>query len=164
MTPSPPIEIRKSKIENFFSHPWCLLLSRLLLAAVMIGAALPKLADPPGFAQSIHAYRILPLALVPPLALLLPWVELLAALGLLLGFARRGGALLILAMMLVFCGALGFNLARGNPVDCGCFGAATAPRTKEQRLFDMKLALLRDLGLALLALHAIWGEGRKPDA
>jgi uncharacterized membrane protein YphA (DoxX/SURF4 family) len=156
-----PIENRKSKIENALLHPWTLRISRWLLAAVMIGAAIPKLADPPGFAQGIFAYRILPMAAVLPLALMLPWLELLTALALALGLAQRSAAGLILAMMLAFSAGLGLNLARGNPVDCGCFGPSKVVKTKDQRLFDMKLAILRDLGLAVLAAHAIWGAGRR---
>lgn len=149
------------RLRPALGHPWTLRLSRWLLAGVMAAAALPKLADPPGFAQSVSAYGLLPLAAVLPLALVLPWLELLAALALAAGPARRAAAGLVLAMMLAFMGALGLNLARGNPVDCGCFGGARAQRTRAERLVDMKLALLRDLGLALLALHAAWGAGRR---
>ena len=139
-------------------HPWTLRVSRGLLAVVMLSAAIPKLVDPPGFAQSIFAYGLVPMAWAPPLALVLPWLEGLTALGLVMGIARRAAAALILGLMLLFIGALGINLVRGNPVDCGCFGAASpgkAPKTRDQRLDDMKLALLRDVGLALLALHAL---------
>ncbi len=139
----------------FLMHPWTLRSSQGLLAVVMLSAAIPKFMDPPGFAQSIFAYGLIPLAWTPPLALLLPWIEGLTALGLVVGIARRGAATLILGLLLMFIGALGINLIRGNPVDCGCFGAAATLKTREQRLDDMKLALLRDLGLALLALHAL---------
>ena len=144
-------------------HPLVLRLSRIVLAAVMLFAAIPKLGDPPGFAQTIFAYGMLPMALVAPVALTLPWLEALTALGLVLGVARRSTAALILALMLAFMGGLGFNLAKGNPVDCGCFGASKVQKTRDQRLFDMKMALLRDLGLALLALHTLLAPERKPE-
>lgn len=129
----------------------------------MLFAAVPKIIDPPGFAQSIFAYGLLPMAFVAPLALTLPWLEALTALGLVLGVARRSAAAVILSLLLIFIGGLGFNLARGNAVDCGCFGTSKVQRTKEQRLFDMKLALLRDLGLALLALQVLWASKRGPE-
>lgn len=144
-------------------HPLVLRVSRWVLAGVMLFAAVPKLADPPGFAQTIFAYGLLPMALVAPLALTLPWLEALAALGLVLGVARRSAAALILFLMVVFMGGLGFNLAKGNPVDCGCFGASKVQKTRDQRLFDMKMAMLRDLGLALLALHSLLAPERKPE-
>jgi uncharacterized membrane protein YphA (DoxX/SURF4 family) len=148
---------------NWLAHPLLLRISRGVLAVVMLLAAVPKLMDPPGFAQAVFAYGLLPMALVAPLALTLPWLEALTALGLVLGVARRSAAALILFLMLVFMGGLGFNLAKGNPVDCGCFGASKVQRTRDQRLFDMKLALLRDLGLALLALHALLAPTRTPE-
>ncbi len=148
---------------NWLVHPLVLRLSRWLLAAVMLFAAVPKLLDPPGFAQAVFAYGLLPMALVAPLALTLPWLELLTALGLVFGVARRSAAALILVLMVVFTAGLGFNLAKGNPVDCGCFGTAKVQKTKDQRLFDMKMALLRDLGLALLALHGALAQTSKPE-
>lgn len=150
-------------MSSWLHHPLALRASRIVLAAVMLFAAVPKLVDPPGFAQTIFAYGLLPMALVAPLALTLPWLEALTALGLVLGVARRSAAALILFLMLVFIGALGFNLAKGNPVDCGCFGASKVQKTKDQRLFDMKMAMLRDLGLALLALHALLAPARKQE-
>lgn len=146
---------------SWLHHPLALRASRIVLAAVTLFAAVPKLVDPPGFAQTVFAYGLLPMALVAPLALTLPWLEALTALGLVLGVARRSAAAWILVLMLVFIGALGLNLAKGNPVDCGCFGASKVQRTRDQRLFDMKMAILRDLGLALLALHALRAPERK---
>lgn len=147
---------------SWLAHPLVLRVSRIVLATVMLMAAIPKLMDPPGFAQAVYAYGLLPMALVAPLALTLPWLETLTALGLVLGVARRGAAILILLLMLVFLGGLGVNLTKGNPVDCGCFGASKVQKTREQRLFDMKLAMLRDVGLALLALHALLAPPREP--
>lgn len=145
----------------WLGHPWVLRLSRWGLAAVMLGAAIPKIMDPPGFAESIHAYRIVPMAWLGPVALTLPWLEAITALGLMAGLARRSAAVLILSLLAAFIGGLSLNLLRGNPVDCGCFGVSAVQKTREQRLLDMKLEILRDLGLALLALHAI--AGREPE-
>lgn len=148
---------------SWLIHPLLLRISRGVLAIVMIWAAVSKLGDPPGFAQTIFAYGLLPMTLVAPMALTLPWLEALTALGLVLGVARRSAAALILMMMLAFMGGLGFNLAKGNPVDCGCFGASKVQKTREQRLFDMKMVMLRDLGLALLALHTLLAPAGKPE-
>lgn len=132
-------------------HPGFVWGARLILVVVLVAAALPKLWDPPAFAQAIHAYQLAPRTLVAPLALGLPWLELLLALGLLLGPFRRIAALWVLGLMLAFTLGLGINLYRGNPVDCGCFGASQ-PKSRDARLVDMRWAILRDLGLALLAL------------
>lgn len=151
-----------SRLAGFAAHPWTLRLGAWLLGGVMLGAALSKIADPPGFMRSIHPYHLLPDGLLAPLALTLPWLESLCGLALILGPARRGAAALTLALMVVFLGALGLNRLRGNPVDCGCFGGSHAPRTREERLRDMDLAMLRDLGLALLALNLLLPRRARP--
>lgn len=144
-------------------HPWALRLSGAVLGAVFLIAAWSKVADPPGFAQALHGYRLLPEALLNPVALALPWLEGLAGLALLLGPGRRSAALAALALLLAFMAALGWNLALGNPVDCGCFGASPASLAPDARLADMRLALLRDAGLALLALHLLVASGPRRD-
>lgn len=136
-------------------HPWTLRISAWILGATFLVAALPKIADPPGFAEALHAYKLLPAALLSPIALTLPWLELLMALALISGWARRGAGLLSLALLLLFMGALAINLARGNPVDCGCFGTHVTTRSVTERLTGMRWDLLRDGCLALLALTAI---------
>ena len=139
-------------------NPWALRLSAWILGGFFLAAAYPKLADPPGFAEALQGYALLPAAALAPLALLLPWVEALAGLALLTGIARRSAALLALALLLVFTGALTLNLARRHPVDCGCFGASRQPKTPDERLRAMRWDLARDLALVLLALHGVLGR------
>ena len=84
---------------------------------------------------------------------MLPWLELWIALALIAGFARRSAALIAFALLAVFIGALAINLARGNPVDCGCFGTHANTRSIADRLMDMRLDLVRDALLALATEH-----------
>jgi putative oxidoreductase len=116
-----------------------------------VAAAIPKIADPPAFAHMIYNYRLVPGALVNGLALLMPWLELFVGLFLILGVWRREAALLAALLLVVFMGAIGWNLARGHAVDCGCFDVRSAGKTPEQLLTEMKWVLLRDVGLLLLA-------------
>ena len=147
-------------MNGWLRNPWVLRLSAWILGGTFLAAAWPKLADPPAFAQALHAYRLLPDAALAPLALTLPWLEGILALALISGLARRSAALAALALLLAFTGALALNLARGNPVDCGCFGSAQ-PRSADERLADMRLAIGRDVLLALLALHLLAASRRK---
>lgn len=132
--------------------PWGQRLCAWILGATFLAAALPKIADPPGFLEAIHAYRLVPEGALPPMALTLPWLELLLALALISGLLRRSAAWAAFALLLVFIGALGIDLARGIPVDCGCFGAAPVARSVADRLAGMRLDLARDALLALVAL------------
>jgi putative oxidoreductase len=124
---------------------------QIAVGAVFVAAAIPKIADPPAFAHMIYNYRLVPGALVNGLALLMPWLELLVGLFLILGVWRREAALLAALLLVVFMGAIGWNLARGHAVDCGCFDVRSAGKTPEQLLTEMKWVLLRDVGLLLLA-------------
>jgi len=122
---------------------------------VFVAAALPKIADPPAFAHMIYNYRMVPGALVNALALVMPWIELVVGILLIVGVWRREAALVAVLLLLVFLVAIGWNLARGHPIDCGCFDVRSAGKTPEQMLSDMKWVLLRDVGLLLLAVQVL---------
>ena len=148
-------------MTRWFSHPWLTIRVQLALGALFVIAAIPKIADPPSFAHMIYNYRIVPAQLINLMALTMPWVELLAGLALIAGVWRRAALLLIAAMLLVFITAIGINLARGNAIDCGCFNVADAGKTHEQRIFDMKLDIWRDLGMLLMVAQVGWARGRE---
>lgn len=119
-----------------------------------------KIADPPGFAHEIHNYALLPERLVNPAALILPWLEVVTGLALFLGVWRRSAAAIFAVLLVVFIGALSINLGRGRPVDCGCFGTSSVPRTGAERLAEMKVAIGRDVLLLLLAGQILWAVPR----
>lgn len=141
-------------MRTWLRHPWATLAARLILGLVFIAAALPKVADPPGFAKAIWAYGLFPAWSLHPLALVLPWLELFCGLALCLGFWLRAAAIWVGALLLSFCLALAINLARRHPVDCGCFGAS-APKTKAEQLTDMRWLVLRDAALLLLVTQLL---------
>jgi uncharacterized membrane protein YphA (DoxX/SURF4 family) len=148
-------------VRRWFLHPWLTLRAPLALGAVFLAAALPKIADPPAFAKAIWAYRLFPGAGVHAAALLLPWLELLCGLALILGVKVREAASWTMVLLLAFLLSLSVDLARGVPVDCGCFGPGHPQRTREERLAAMRLDLLRDLGLLLLALQVLAANGTR---
>ena len=53
------------------------LVARLVLAGTFVMAALPKIKDPVGFAESVSAFRIIGPELSNWVALFLPWLELI---------------------------------------------------------------------------------------
>jgi uncharacterized membrane protein YphA (DoxX/SURF4 family) len=128
---------------------------RVLLGSIFIYAAWGKIFDAPAFAQAIWNYKLIPLALIHPLALFVPWMEAVIGLALISGICRKGGALLAAWLLLVFMLAISIDLARGISINCGCFSTIDVPQTYEQGIWLMKVDLLRDLGLMLLALHVL---------
>lgn len=143
-----------------FTHPWLTVRTQIALGLFFVVAALPKIADPPSFAHMIYNYRILPGPLVNLSALVLPWAELLMGLALVCGIWRRSAALLVGALLVVFIVAISVNLLRGNAIDCGCFDVADAGKSVEERIRDMWVVLLRDVGMLLLVAQGLLGARR----
>jgi hypothetical protein len=128
---------------------------QIALGAVFVASALPKISDPPAFAHMIYNYRLVPGGLINGMALVMPWVELVAGATLILGVWKREAALVVGALLLVFVVALGVNLARGHAVDCGCFSVRSAGKTHDEMLSDMRWVLIRDVGLLLLTAQVL---------
>ncbi len=100
---------------------WIAFACRLAVGGVFLVACWDKLMDPAGFAKAIHNYRLVPWALLHPWANFLPVLELTAGAALVLGLARRGAALVLGGLTLVFIVAIASALVRGLDISCGCF-------------------------------------------
>jgi len=138
-------------MKRWLLHPWLTTRSQIALGLVFVIAALGKIQDPPAFAKAIWNYQLAPIWSIHPAALVLPWLELFCGIALCLGLWVRTTTLWILGLLTVFTLALSINLARHRPVDCGCFSLAGPAKTEAERLVDLRWAILRDLGLMLLA-------------
>ena len=113
------------------------------LALVFLYAGALKLADPMAFAVIIEAYGLVPDALLMPLAVVLPLLEVMAAIGLV--FDLRGSLATITGLLVLFIAVLGYGVWMGLDVDCGCFG----PEDPEGRAYaGIRPALQRDFVLA----------------
>lgn len=151
-------------LGDLLTSPWITVRARIALGLIFIVAALPKIVDPPSFAHAVYNYRILPGALVNLVALTLPWLELLSGLALVLGLVPRGASIVIGGLLLVFLGGISLNLARKNPIDCGCFDPKAAGKSREERLSDMRFVLVRDVGMLLLVAQSLAAAKREEAA
>jgi putative oxidoreductase len=149
-------------VKRFLAHPWLTIRVQIALGAIFIIAALPKIADPPSFAHMIYNYRLVPSPLINISALVMPWVELLAGLALILGAWKAAARTVVAIMLAVFIVAISINLFRDNAIDCGCFNVADRGKTHEQRIFDMKVDVFRDLGMLLMA-GQLWYAGKREE-
>jgi uncharacterized membrane protein YphA (DoxX/SURF4 family) len=104
---------------------WSFLAARLFMGFIFIYASIDKIAQPAAFAKDIYNYQILPDALINLTALVLPWLELFLGLCLLAGIWMPGAVLAVNGLLIVFLGALVFNMARGLDVNCGCFNVGS---------------------------------------
>jgi len=125
--------------------PVVTLLCRWTVGLIFLYASLDKLHHPDAFAQVIANYRLVPIPLLHAFAGYLPVLEAVTGLTLILGWQRRGAALLATLMTVMFMAAIGTALARDLDISCGCF------HTEGGHGVGLDL-LLRDTLLLLLAL------------
>ncbi|QDV89408.1 Methylamine utilization protein MauE [Phycisphaerae bacterium RAS2] len=93
------------------------------VAGVFLYAGFEKIVEPRQFVIAISNYRIVPERGLNAMALILPWLECLAAVALILPATRRAGAILICGMLVMFIIAVSYSaLYKGLNIDCGCFG------------------------------------------
>lgn len=114
-------------------------IARIGLGVLFAVAAVGKLQDPAQLAEDIANYRVVPAALVGPLTVTLPGVELVVGALLMLGVYTRAAACLAAAMLAAFTLGLVQSLARGVDLACGCFGGAPEPATIRTVVRDLAL-------------------------
>ncbi len=112
-----------NRFSKWRGHPWLALAVRVYLAGVFLFACVHKIANPSEFAMDIATYDILPLVLINPMAICLPWVELGAGILLLIGYRSKGAALAIAGMMFMFLVAIILALSKDIEMSCGCFAS-----------------------------------------
>ena len=116
---------------------------RLIGGGLFVYAGIIKVIDPQHFRAAIASFQIVSEAYLSPIALLLPPLEILAGGAWILNRVSRSAAVILLALCVVFLGALGLALSRGVPADCGCFGSLGA-----SGMTSLWTALIRDVLLA----------------
>jgi len=110
------------------THPLVVRACQIATGVVFAWAGLAKIGDPLAFAEQIHNFRMVPVFAENLVAMTLPWIEVVAALALLLGVRARDGAILASVSLVVFTAAVIAAFARGLDIECGCFGTADASR------------------------------------
>jgi len=106
--------------------------------------------DPKGFAEAVANYRILPVVLVNPFSVGLPFVEMITGIALLLGIFIPGSLLIISGLLFMFAFALGIALFHGLDISCGCFTT-----TKEAQRISW-IYLVRDLSLLAITVFIFY--------
>ena len=95
---------------------------RLSVGGAFVFAGALKVAGPAAFVTAVENYHLVPRLLVHLVAVLLPWVEIVAGAAVLTGIWLRAAASLLSAMTLMFAAVIISALVRGLDISCGCFG------------------------------------------
>ena len=128
------------------------MIARLILGGTLIAAGYLKFDELDKSQMAVRAYELLPVSLANFLGITLPFFELAIGLLLVLGAAIRITAGLSAILMIAFMIGISQAWARGLSIDCGCFGGGGQVAPGEA---DYLTPLLRDTGLALLALYLV---------
>ncbi len=124
-----------------FSHLWALIV-RLIIVYVFLRAALPKIQDPVSFAVAVGGFRVTGPELSMWVAILLPWLELVAGLGLLIPKLRRTSGILLAILLVLFIGLHTSAWLRGLDISCGCFGKELTPESPNYLWLIVRNSLL----------------------
>jgi uncharacterized membrane protein YphA (DoxX/SURF4 family) len=133
-------------VPGFVRNPAVLRVAQIAIGCVFLAAALGKIGDLAGFSLQIHNYHLAPTWGENLIAVVLPWIELVAGLALVVGVVPRAGAIVVLTLKLLFTVAEGAAWARGLNFECGCFGKADASRIGARKFLE---------NVALTALAAV---------
>ncbi len=114
---------------------------RLVLGGVLVYSGALKLGHATDLASAIAGFRLLPGSIVAPLALILPYFEILIGAYLIIGLFTRIAATVAAAQFVVYAGAIAAAVVRHIPAHCGCFGPNdTATADWPHVAFDLVLA------------------------
>ena len=127
-------------------HPLLVRAAQVVTGVLFGWAALAKIGDLGAFALQVHNFRLLPIAAENLVAMTLPWIELTAAMALVLGVRPRAGAWVSGVLLAVFTVGVALAMARGLDFECGCFGKASSTRVGWGKLVE---------NLGMLALAAV---------
>lgn len=130
-----------------------LLVFRVVLGGLFLYAGVVKIGGPLDFAQDIRNYRLVGQALSFVVAIVLPWLEIIAGAFLIAGVWKRGAALVITGLLAFFIALTLVTMARGLDVDCGCFGSLSRKSGWG--------VVLEDLGMLVLSVTLLFDRTRK---
>jgi hypothetical protein len=122
-----------------------------LCGAVLLWAGMLKTGDAAAFGRLIQGYRLLPEALVPAAAVVLPWLEVATGVFLLANRFRLGAAVIAAGLSAGFLVAGASVLARGIETTCGCFGGWSGNVGVASLAIELALA-----AVAAWALRTAW--------
>jgi uncharacterized membrane protein YphA (DoxX/SURF4 family) len=122
---------------------------RVLVGALFAIAGGTKVGHFNDMAAAIAGFRLLPAAVIAPLAVLLPFFEIGLGLYLMLGLLTRGSAIVAALQLTIYAGAIASAVVRHIPANCGCFGP------QDQAKADWPHVVI-DLALAAVCAIVAW--------
>ena len=149
------IQLNKLR-QSIKNNSWIELAVRWILGLTFIYASYHKIISPADFAKIVYGYGLFPEIFINLIAIVIPFLELIAGLALIIGVYPRSAAMIINALLLVFVTVLAINLIRGHEFDCGCFSAGQSGYTSSS-----EVTLVRDVIYFILGIQVVLFEGHR---
>jgi uncharacterized membrane protein YphA (DoxX/SURF4 family) len=137
-------------IQSILQNSWLELAARWILGLTFIYASYNKILFPADFAKIIYGYDLFPATLINLIAIILPFLEFVAALALIFGVYPRSAVLIVNAMLVAFIILLSINLIRGHEFSCGCFAIKNSGSSA-----TTEITLIRDFVYLALGLQVL---------
>ena len=134
-------------MEKFFKNTYIETVARIVLGALFMYASFDKMAHPEAFADIIDNYHILPIQLVNPLAIFLPWLEFITGFLLIINKWVKGALLIYSTLLVIFIIALSQALIRGLDISCGCFSVQSSSTS------DIWLRIISDIVMLFFSIQ-----------
>ena len=149
--------IRLNRMRKFIkNNSWIELAVRWILGITFIYASFHKIISPADFAKIVYGYDLFPEMFINMIAIVIPFLELVAGLALIIGFYPRSAAIIINALLLAFITVLAINLIRGHEFECGCFSAGQSGYASSP-----EVTLVRDIIYFILGMQIVLFEGQR---
>jgi uncharacterized membrane protein YphA (DoxX/SURF4 family) len=110
----------RENLRQIILSDWIYRIVRVVYVVLFLYAGINKLLDPRSFAIVIDAFGLVPDLFIMPVAVALPILETVAAIGLL--FDVRGSLGLMSGLLVFFMAVVSYGIRMGLDIDCGCFG------------------------------------------
>jgi putative oxidoreductase len=142
--------------QSIKNNSWVELAARWILGLTFIYASYHKIISPADFAKIVYGYDIFPEMFINLIAIVIPFLELIAGFALIVGIYPRSAAIIINGLLLAFITVLAINLIRGYEFNCGCFstgqsGYASSP----------KVTIARDIICFIFGMQIVLFEGNR---
>jgi len=155
---------KQNVLRAILNNRYLTLLFRLVLAGVFLLSSFGKLVNIEEYSvNAIYNFQILPMWLARPFGYVMPFIELLCALGLLGGVLTRLSGLGAALMSLAFFIAKAIVLLQGRSIECGCFGAIVETLASVTIYMDIPMMLMGLFVMFSSSRHWLAIGGLLPD-
>ena len=114
-------------IKKVFTSEYLALVLRIFVGYYFIYASMSKIPYPAQFAELLAAYRLFPFPIINAMAVVVPWMELVAGLFIIIGLRNKASAIIIFLAYIAFNVAVGLNVIVDSPITCGCYDTVGEP-------------------------------------